>query len=69
METHARTLARALSYRICALFITAIWTGLSEAVMIHVVLTALYYAMERMVWAKISWGFIDAPARKSCCDS
>jgi hypothetical protein len=55
MELHKRTIVRALSYRIVALLITAMWTGLSDAVIIHVILTAVHYGMER-IWLKIKWG-------------
>lgn len=58
METHKRTLARTVSYRIAALLITAIWTGLSDAVLIHIVLATLHYVMER-IWLKIKWGKIE----------
>lgn len=58
-ETHARTIARTVTYRIAALLITAIWTGLGEAVAIHFVLAILQYAMER-VWLKINWGKIES---------
>ena len=58
METHKRTIARTVSYRITALLITAIWTGLTDAVMIHIVLALLHYLMERM-WLKIKWGQIE----------
>jgi len=54
-ETHKRTILRAVSYRIIALLITAIWTGLSDAIIIHIILTAVHYIMER-VWLKIKWG-------------
>jgi uncharacterized membrane protein len=54
-ELHKRTIVRTVSYRIVALLITAIWTGLSDAVIIHVILTAVHYLMERM-WLKIKWG-------------
>jgi uncharacterized membrane protein len=54
-ELHKRTVLRALSYRIVALLITAIWTGLGDAVVIHIILTAVYYIMERL-WLKINWG-------------
>lgn len=57
-ETHIRTWVRTLSYRITALLITALWTGLSDAVAIHVVLALLQYAMERG-WLKIKWGRIE----------
>jgi uncharacterized membrane protein len=57
-ELHERTIVRTVSYRIIALFITAIWTGLSDAVMIHIILTAVHYALER-IWLKIKWGRIE----------
>lgn len=55
METRSRTLARTLAYRFTALAITALWTGLSDAVLIHVVLAVVQYLMER-VWLRIKWG-------------
>jgi uncharacterized membrane protein len=54
-ELHARTVVRALTYRIFALLITALWTGLGDAIIIHVILTALHYIHER-IWLKIKWG-------------
>lgn len=54
-ETKTRTLARTISYRITAMLITAIWTGLSEAILIHVILTVIHYVFER-IWLRISWG-------------
>jgi len=58
VELHKRTVVRALSYRIVALLITALWTGLSDAILIHIILTAVHYAMERL-WLKIKWGKIE----------
>lgn len=54
-ESHKRTIIRTISYRLAALLITAIWTGLSDAIAIHIVLATLHYVMER-VWLKIQWG-------------
>jgi len=54
-ELHARTVVRALTYRIFALLITSLWTGLGDAIIIHVILTALHYIHER-IWLKIKWG-------------
>jgi uncharacterized membrane protein len=54
-EQHKRTLARTLSYRFTALLITANWTGLHDAVAIHIVLAVWQYVLER-VWLKIKWG-------------
>jgi uncharacterized membrane protein len=58
MELHKRTIVRTLSYRFTALLITAVWTGLSEAVAIHIVLAVWQYVLER-IWLKIEWGKID----------
>lgn len=57
-ETHLRTVARTVSYRLTALFITALWTGLADAVLIHIILTAVHYLFERL-WLKIHWGKIE----------
>jgi uncharacterized membrane protein len=57
-ESHVRTIARTVSYRIAALLITAMWTGISDAVLIHIVLAVLHYAMER-AWLKIKWGRLE----------
>jgi hypothetical protein len=46
-----------VSYRIVALLITSLWTGLGEAIAIHFVLAIVQYAMER-AWLKINWGKI-----------
>jgi len=54
-ELHKRTVVRALTYRIVALLITALWTGLGNAVIIHIILTAIHYIHER-IWLKIKWG-------------
>lgn len=54
-ETHSRTIARTVSYRLVALLITALWTGLGEAVAIHFVLAIVQYTMER-VWLRVNWG-------------
>jgi len=54
-ETHIRTIVRTLGYRATALVITALWTGLGEAIAIHLVLAAMQYAYER-IWLKINWG-------------
>jgi uncharacterized membrane protein len=55
METRKRTIVRTLSYRFTALLITAIWTGLGEAVAIHFVLAIWQYIIERL-WLKVNWG-------------
>ena len=55
VETKKRTFCRTISYRIIALLITAIWTGLSNAILIHIILTIVHYFFERL-WLKIKWG-------------
>ena len=57
-ELHKRTIVRTISYRLIALLITAIWTGLSDAIVIHIILTAVHYCLERL-WLKIKWGRIE----------
>jgi hypothetical protein len=54
-ETQQRTLLRTISYRVVALLITAVWTGLGDAVVIHLVLATVHYIMERL-WLKLKWG-------------
>lgn len=65
-ETHTRTVARMISYRITALLLTIPMTYLltgdwgsafSGSVILHIVLTLDYYVHER-VWLKIKWGKI-----------
>lgn len=57
-ETHTRTFVRTVAYRITALIITAFWTGIGDAVAIHIVLAAVQYIMER-IWLRIKWGKIN----------
>jgi uncharacterized membrane protein len=54
-ESHKRTIARAVSWRIIATLITAIWAGFNAAIVINVILTMLHYVHER-VWLNIKWG-------------
>ena len=53
-ETRLRTFVRGITYRILATAITAIITGLSTAILVHVLLTALYYVHER-AWLRVKW--------------
>jgi hypothetical protein len=54
-ETHSRTIVRTISWRVLAMLITALWTGLGDAIAIHIVLAILHYITER-AWLKIKWG-------------
>lgn len=55
MELHKRTLVRAISWRIVATLITAIWTGLSGAIIINIFMTIAHYIHERL-WLQFKWG-------------
>ena len=54
METHKRTITRAITWRITATLITAIWTGLSGAIVINIFMTIAHYIHERL-WLKLNW--------------
>ena len=54
-ESHARTLLRTSIYRIIVIFVTAIWTGAEQALIITLVLSLIQYVYER-AWLKINWG-------------
>ena len=53
-ESHKRTIVRAISWRIVATLVTAIWTGLSGAIIINVFMTIAHYIHERL-WLKLDW--------------
>ena len=53
-ETYLRTLVRTVLYRIIAMAITAVWTGLGTAVTIHLILAAVQFVYERF-WLNIDW--------------
>ena len=55
MELHKRTMVRAVTWRITATLITAVWTGLSGAIVINIFMTLAHYIHER-AWLKINWG-------------
>lgn len=55
MELHKRTLTRAITWRITATIITAIWTGLAGAIVINIFMTIAHYIHERL-WLKVNWG-------------
>ena len=57
METKLRTITRTITYRFVALLITALWTGLNNAILIHIILTLVHYFFER-IWLKVKWGVI-----------
>lgn len=55
METHKRTLTRAITWRITATAVTAIWTGVEGAIVINIFMTIAHYIHER-IWLKVGWG-------------
>ncbi len=54
-ETHKRTIARAISWRIVATLVTAAYTGISGAIVINIWMTLAHYIHER-VWLRTKWG-------------
>ena len=54
-ETHKRTIIRAITWRIVATLVTAVWTGLSGAIVINIFMTVAHYIHERL-WLRINWG-------------
>lgn len=55
METHKRTLTRAITWRITATAVTAVWTGIEGAIVINVFMTVAHYVHERL-WLRVNWG-------------
>lgn len=54
-ETHSRTIAKAITWRIVATLIAWYWVGLTAAIVLNIVQTIAYYIHERL-WIKIKWG-------------
>jgi uncharacterized membrane protein len=53
-ETHQRTMARAVSYRILAELSSFVMVGVASGIVIEVAKTLVYYVMERL-WLLTSW--------------
>jgi uncharacterized membrane protein len=54
-ESHTRTIVRAASWRIVAIAVTAVYTGIEGAVVINVFMTMAHYIHER-AWLRVRWG-------------
>lgn len=54
-ESHKRTIARAITWRITATIITGIYTGLAGAIIINIWMTLAHYIHER-AWLRVKWG-------------
>jgi len=48
-------MARAVTWRITATAITAVWTGIEGAIVINIFMTIAHYIHER-AWLKLKWG-------------
>ena len=55
MDTHARSITKAITWRVIATVIAAYWAGWEAAILMNIVQTIAYYFHER-VWANINWG-------------
>ncbi len=55
VESRYRTLLRVIVYRVIAMIITGLWTGVHGAIIIGVILTVVNYLLDRM-WLQIPWG-------------
>lgn len=54
-DTPKRSLVKTLIFKIITTSITALFVGLSGAITIHLILTAVYLIYER-IWNRIDWG-------------
>lgn len=54
-ETTIRSIVKTVIFKIITTSITALFTGISGAILIHTILTVVYLLYER-VWNKIAWG-------------
>jgi uncharacterized membrane protein len=54
-ESHTRTIARSICWRIVATAITAAYTGISGAIIINIWMTLAHYVHER-IWLRVKWG-------------
>lgn len=54
-DTVWRTIVKTIFFKIITTTITAMFTSVGKAVVIHIILTGVYLIYER-VWNKINWG-------------
>jgi uncharacterized membrane protein len=54
-ETHTRTWTKAITWRVIATLLAALFVDISLAIALNIIQTVAYYVHER-VWLKISWG-------------
>lgn len=53
-ETHRRTLARAVTYRIMAIMSSFAMVGIASGILVELSKTLIYYVLERL-WLQVSW--------------
>lgn len=53
-----RSVVKTLFFKLITTSITAIFTGVGNAIMIHLILTVVYLVYER-IWNKVNWGRIE----------
>lgn len=54
-ETHARSLAKSVTYRLLAIISSIVMVGWVSAIYVEITKTFIFYACERL-WLKVSWG-------------
>jgi len=59
VESHKRTIARSIGYRLIAFVVAYLMFGLTSALIFHIIMTMIHYIYER-VWLKINWGIQNA---------
>lgn len=58
MDTHKRTVVKTITFKFFTTAITALYIGIADAILLHIVLTFVYWLHER-IWLKIKWGKIE----------
>jgi uncharacterized membrane protein len=54
-DTIKRSIIKTLFFKIVTTSVTALFTGVGTAIVLHLILTVFYLVYER-VWNKIKWG-------------
>lgn len=55
MDTAKRSIVKTICFKIITTSVTAMFTGIKGAIVIHAIMTVIYLVYER-VWNKITWG-------------
>lgn len=54
-ETHTRTWTKAITWRVIATLLAALFVDISLAIALNIIQTVAYYIHER-IWLRITWG-------------